>query len=143
MRRDILAGALGLAAAAIMLYFKQGAPAYKKVEYSPFLFKPELPVSVEPVRIHPASDLIHSMTTAAPPKKGNTYTVPTVNDPSISINEGASAIGIVEGITPHHTSVALSRPKMDMRKTADGDRFVPADESFIELSSGRPDCGSS
>ena len=79
MRRDILAGALTLAAAAIMLYFKQGAPAYKKVEYSPFLFKPELPVSVEPIRIHPASDLIHSMTTQ-PTKKGNTYSVPTVND---------------------------------------------------------------
>lgn len=81
MRRDILAGALGLAAAAIMLYFKQGAPSYKKIEYSPFLFKPELPVYTEPIRIHPASDLIHSMTTAAAPKKGNTYAVPSVNDP--------------------------------------------------------------
>lgn len=80
MRRDILAGALGFAAAAIMLYFKQGAPAYKKVEYSPFLFKPELPVSVEPIRIHPASGLIHSTTEASEPTKGNTYTVPTVND---------------------------------------------------------------
>ena len=42
MRRDILAGCIGLAVSAYWLYSRRTPPILKPIEYSPFLHKPEI-----------------------------------------------------------------------------------------------------
>jgi len=73
MRRDILAGCVGLGITALIMIFNQRPAPYKRVEYSPFLHMPELPVVNDPIRIHTASGLIHGGTT---PEGSQTYTIP-------------------------------------------------------------------
>ena len=76
MSRDILTLCVSLAVSILFVYYNRKQPAYKKIEYSPFVHKPEFPVMNEKVTIHPASGLIHSNTPSQPKGGLNTYNVP-------------------------------------------------------------------
>jgi len=84
MRRDILAGCLGLIFTALIVYSKRNPVPYKPVEYSPLLQKPDFPATTQKITIHPASDKIHS----DPQKpKGNTYKVPLPADEKTELDD--------------------------------------------------------
>ena len=72
MRRDILAGCIGLGITALIMIFNDRPTPYRRVEYSPFLHKPELPIVTDPIHIHTASGLIHGITAKGP----SSYTTP-------------------------------------------------------------------
>lgn len=80
MRRDIIAGCVGLGVTLLFFISNQYLPYnHKKIEYSPFMHKPEFsPTDDNTIRIHPASDLIHS--TVVPKQKiNNAYPIPETN----------------------------------------------------------------
>jgi len=72
MRRDLIAGIIGLAATAYFVYSSRKRPILNPIEYSPFLFRPEM------VPPHPSG--IVTIKPAAPPPEdsSNTYKVPDV-----------------------------------------------------------------
>jgi hypothetical protein len=72
MRRDILAGCIGLGITALIMIFNNRPAPYRRPEYSPFLHKPELPIVTEPIHIHTASGLVHGVTAKGP----SSYTIP-------------------------------------------------------------------
>jgi hypothetical protein len=72
MRRDILAGCIGLGITALIMIFNDRPSPYRRLEYSPFLHKPELPIVTDPIQIHTASGLIHGITSKGP----SSYTIP-------------------------------------------------------------------
>lgn len=79
MRRDILAGCIGFVFTALVVFSSRTQPAFKKIEYSPFVHKPEFPVMTDKVSIYPV----------APPTVGlNSYKIPegTLSD-STTIDE--------------------------------------------------------
>jgi hypothetical protein len=70
MRRDILAGCIGLIVSAYIVYIKRNKPVYKPIEYSPFIYKPD----ISEVNLSG----VHSIQPSSPanPSKSNTYTLP-------------------------------------------------------------------
>ena len=82
MRRDVIAGCVGLGISVLLFISSRFQPAYRRVEYSPFLHKPEYPiVDDKKFRIYPASGVVYSTEPTAPQQKNmNSYTIPDVND---------------------------------------------------------------
>jgi hypothetical protein len=79
MRRDILAGCVGLGITMLFFICNQHKTPYKKVEYSPLIHKPVIPdMSDKKIIIHPASGDIFTATTSEE-KTMNAYQVPELN----------------------------------------------------------------
>ena len=79
MRRDILAGCVGLGITVLFFICNQHRAPYKRIEYSPLLHKPVIPdMGDKTFTIHPASGDIFSATTPEE-KTMNAYRVPELN----------------------------------------------------------------
>jgi|UniRef100_A0A6C0K8U1 hypothetical protein len=72
MRRDILAGCVGLGITVFLMLINKPAKLYKPLEYDPSLHQREFPIENQPVRIDVTSGLIHGITL----KKMPTYIIP-------------------------------------------------------------------
>jgi hypothetical protein len=79
MRRDILAGCVGLGVTMLFFICNQRKAPSKKIEYSPLLYKPVVPnMGDKRITIHPASNYVFSATTPEQ-KTMNDYRVPELN----------------------------------------------------------------
>jgi hypothetical protein len=86
MRRDIFAGCVGLGITAIIVILSQRPTPYKRIEYSPFLHKPELPIVTQPIRVYKVSGSIHGDISVKSTQ--STYTIPEANTlHNLSIDE--------------------------------------------------------
>lgn len=76
MRRDIIAGCVGLIVTAYIVYVKRNIPIRKPIEYSPFIHKPDIVPGIQPI-IMPAAEV------PIEAQQSNTYKLPEVEASSI------------------------------------------------------------
>jgi hypothetical protein len=80
MRRDIIAGCIGLSITALFFIYNKRKSHYKPIEYVPYFFKTDFSeTETKIITIHPASDMIFSQESTFPKQK-SMYTIPEANN---------------------------------------------------------------